>query len=73
VVAVKYAAVHHHRCVLWLLVCRCGGCGSKVGAQILTRALRKVKHMMLRRPEVITGLGKPSRADSIVKVGDPGE
>jgi hypothetical protein len=29
-----------------------------VGAQVLTRALRKVKHMMLRRAEVITGLGK---------------
>lgn len=72
-VSVKYAAIYHHCCVFWLLVCRCGGCGSKVGAQILTRALRKVKHMMLRRPEVITGLGKHSGAESIVKVGDYGE
>jgi hypothetical protein len=29
-----------------------------VGAQVLTRALRQVKHLMLRRGEVITGLGE---------------
>ena len=35
---------------------RCGGCGSKVGAQVLTRALSRVKAMIVDRPEVICGL-----------------
>ena len=36
---------------------RCGGCGSKVGAQVLDRALRRVQHLINPRPEVVAGLG----------------
>ena len=44
----------------YVVVClnRCGGCGSKVGAQVLSTALRRVKKLMAHnRSEVITGLG----------------
>ena len=41
---------------------RCGGCGSKVGAQVLSRALQRVQGQLERankaRPEVITGIGQ---------------
>ena len=36
---------------------RCGGCGSKVGAQVLDRALRRVQHLISPRSEVVAGLG----------------
>ena len=36
---------------------RCGGCGSKVGAQILDRALTRVQHLINPRSEVVAGLG----------------
>ena len=36
---------------------RCGGCGSKVGAQVLTRVLKTVKDRMVQRPEVMSGPG----------------
>ena len=39
---------------------RCGGCGSKVGASVLSRALRKVKSLLHSRPEVIAGIGGKS-------------
>ena len=37
---------------------RCGGCGSKVGSQVLSRALSRVKSMVHRRDEVICGIGQ---------------
>ncbi len=36
---------------------RCGGCGSKVGSQLLSRALSKVRSRLHHRPEVVTGVG----------------
>ena len=36
---------------------RCGGCGSKVGAALLQRALDRVKHLNAVRDEVVTGAG----------------
>jgi selenide,water dikinase len=36
---------------------RCGGCGSKVGSQVLSRALSRVREFAHRRPEVIAGIG----------------
>ena len=36
---------------------RCGGCGSKVGAQVLSRALSKVRKLLHTRDEVIAGIG----------------
>lgn len=36
---------------------RCGGCGSKIGASILTRVLASVQDQIYRRDEVIAGAG----------------
>jgi hypothetical protein len=36
---------------------RCGGCGSKVGAQVLSRALSKIRKLLHTREEVIAGIG----------------
>lgn len=38
---------------------RCGGCGSKVGAQVLTRALRRLAPRLRSstRPEIVSGVG----------------
>lgn len=36
---------------------RCGGCGSKVGAALLQRALERVKHLNVVRAEVVAGTG----------------
>ena len=40
-----------------MVVQRCGGCGSKVGAQVLDRALRRIKHLVPTRKEIVAGLG----------------
>jgi len=37
---------------------RCGGCGSKVGATVLTSVLRRIrKYSRVTRPEVVSGVG----------------
>jgi selenide,water dikinase len=43
---------------------RCGGCGSKVGASVLSRALSKVKYLLHSRTEVIAGIGGKSGDDA---------
>jgi selenide,water dikinase len=46
--------------VLSTLAMRCGGCGAKVGASVLERALHRVGAM--QRDEVLIGLGSPDDA-----------
>jgi selenide,water dikinase len=43
---------------------RCGGCGSKVGASVLSRALTKVKYLLHTRSEIIAGIGGKSGDDA---------
>lgn len=64
---------------------RCGGCGSKVGATVLKRALRRVKSTLrqqvkqgllhgnnpLHRPEVVAGLDSPDDA-ALIRPPPPG-
>jgi selenide,water dikinase len=47
---------------------RCGGCGAKVGATVLSRALRAIKPA--RRPDVIVGLDAPDDAAVVDTGGD---
>jgi len=47
---------------------RCGGCGAKVGATVLSRALGRIDP--LRRDEVVVGLDSPDDA-AIVDAGGP--
>lgn len=49
---------------------RCGGCGSKVGAQVLQRVLKKVADRTIRREEVVSGPGDDA---ALVKPPDQGE
>lgn len=38
---------------------RCGGCGAKVGATILSRVMAQLRPLLYHRPEVIVGLDSP--------------
>jgi selenide, water dikinase len=50
---------------------RCGGCGSKVGAQVLDRALSRVQHLISPRAEVVAGLGVSKGDDAaLVRLPD---
>lgn len=46
---------------------RCGGCGSKIGATVLTRVLERAKRHIYTRPEVVAGAG-----DDAALVNPPG-
>jgi selenide,water dikinase len=48
---------------------RCGGCGAKVGASVLTRALQRIR--VPAHPDVLVGLGSPD--DGAVIATGPGE
>lgn len=51
---------------------RCGGCGSKVGAQVLDRAMQRVRHLLPVHESVIAGVGddaalvKPPTGDALL-------
>ena len=47
---------------------RCGGCGSKVGAQVLSRALSYVKDRLYHREEVLAGISTSSRDDAALVI-----
>jgi selenide,water dikinase len=50
---------------------RCGGCGSKVGATVLTSVLRRIrKYSQVTRPEVVSGVGH-HRGDDAALVMPP--
>lgn len=55
------------------MIGRCAGCGSKVGASVLSRAMKRVKkYNASRRPEVLAGIGddaaivKPPSEDGVM-------
>eukprot|EP01012_Entosiphon_sulcatum_P057008 TRINITY_DN8071_c0_g1_i1.p1 TRINITY_DN8071_c0_g1~~TRINITY_DN8071_c0_g1_i1.p1 ORF type:complete len:559 (+),score=76.79 TRINITY_DN8071_c0_g1_i1:794-2470(+) len=51
---------------------RCGGCGCKVGATVLSRALARVKPLLTTNSDVIVGLEAPDDA-ALVRAPPPGE
>lgn len=38
---------------------RCGGCGAKVGATVLSNVMKRLKSKTITRPEVLVGLDSP--------------
>ena len=50
---------------------RCGGCGSKVGAQVLTRALRRVRARVHHRDEVVCGVATDAHDDAALLLPPP--
>jgi len=50
---------------------RCGGCGAKVGASVLSRALARLPPSVAR-PEVVVGLGAPDDA-ALIRPPPPGK
>ena len=46
---------------------RCGGCGSKVGSQVLSRVLQAVHHLIYtERTDVVAGIGHRSNDDAAI-------
>jgi|EP00945_MAST-04E_sp_MAST-4E-sp1_P001626 selenide,water dikinase len=48
---------------------RCGGCGSKIGASVLSRVMKRLKGEIHTRPEVIIGLDAPDDAAVVQGLG----
>ena len=48
---------------------RCGGCGAKVGADVLSRAMGRLKPEIVARPELVVGLDSPDDC-AVVRGGD---
>ena len=48
---------------------RCGGCGAKVGADVLSRAMGRLKPEIVARPELVVGLDSPDDG-AVVRGGD---
>ena len=38
---------------------RCGGCGAKVGATVLSSVMKRLRDRVVTRPEVLVGLDSP--------------
>lgn len=47
---------------------RCGGCGSKIGANVLSRALARIKNRVYERPEILAGIARESGDDAALVV-----
>ena len=48
---------------------RCGGCGSKIGASVLSRMVKRLNGEIHIRPEVIIGLDAPDDAAVVQGLG----
>jgi selenide,water dikinase len=66
---VAQASGEHALRMLSQAAMRCGGCGSKVGSSILTRALANVRQLNHHRDEIVAGLDSP---DDVALIQPPG-
>lgn len=48
---------------------RCGGCGAKVGATVLSNVMRRLRGKIISRPEILVGLDSPD--DCAVVAAEP--
>ena len=55
--------------VLSHVAMRCGGCGSKIGAPILSRVMRRLRTEIISHPDIIIGLDAPDDAAVVKGIG----
>ena len=55
--------------VLSHVAMRCGGCGSKIGAPILSRVMKRLRNEIVIHPDVIIGLDAPDDAAVVKGIG----
>ena len=58
--------------VLSHVAMRCGGCGSKIGASVLSRVMKRLKGELHTRPEVLIGLDAPDDAAVVERLEKEG-